>query len=409
MNLANGPRSGSASPVRLLVGLGGLYTAQSVIGGVIFTGLPAVMRQSGGSLNDIALVLITVLPWSFKFLWSPAVERFRSPHVGPRRSRLVVGVVGAFGAGAIAACALIGTSALLPLMVAMVIASFCSATVDIACDGHAVESLAEKDRGWGNAVQVGGAYLGAAIGGGLFLVLIDHLGWTPSTLVMVAILVGLALPFLLAPDGARAARPDRPPQSIMAALKRPEMRSGLALIAFYALGQKWASVLIGPFLIDAGLSLTLLGVLQGVGVTVVGLAGAAGGGALVRRYGAFGVMAAALAAQAAATVGFALCAYAEIHSPALLSAIAFVSAGTLSLGFVAVYSELMGRASPDQAGVDFTLFQSMDAIVAVVGWWLVSALGDAFGFTAGFGVVAAASLAACLALGLGFGGVRAPR
>ena len=159
----------SAPPLRLIIGLGGLYVGQSVIGGVIFTGLPAVMRQNGASLNDIALILLTVLPWSFKFLWAPALERFRSPHGARRRSRLTIGLVGPFAVGAVVACALIGPTALGPLTIAMMVASFSSATIDIACDGHAVESLAEQNRGWGNAAQVGGAYLGSAIGGGLFL------------------------------------------------------------------------------------------------------------------------------------------------------------------------------------------------------------------------------------------------
>ncbi|MFJ5487270.1 hypothetical protein ACIKTA_06400, partial [Hansschlegelia beijingensis] len=77
------------SPATIIVGLGGLYVAQSVIGGVVFTGLPAVLRKNGASLNDIAFILLTVLPWSFKFLWSPAVERYRSPRSGRRRSREV--------------------------------------------------------------------------------------------------------------------------------------------------------------------------------------------------------------------------------------------------------------------------------------------------------------------------------
>ena len=78
----------SAPPLRLIIGLGGLYVGQSVIGGVIFTGLPAVMRQNGASLNDIALILLTVLPWSFKFLWAPALERFREARAGQEEIRL---------------------------------------------------------------------------------------------------------------------------------------------------------------------------------------------------------------------------------------------------------------------------------------------------------------------------------
>ncbi|TBN47684.1 MFS transporter [Hansschlegelia quercus] len=398
MNTTDPAGEGSISsfPARVIVGLGGLYVTQSVIGGVVFTGLPAVMRQNGASLNDIAFILLTVLPWSFKFLWAPWVERYRSPRVGLRRSRTVIGLVGACAVGAVIACALIGPTSLGPLMVAMMIASFSSATLDIACDGHAVESLTEKNHGWANSAQVGGAYIGAAIGGGLFLVLIDHLGWTPSALIMAGVLVALALPFLTTPDGARSARPDAPRQSLMAALKRPEILSGIALISLYVLGQKWSSVLISPFLIDAGLSLTAIGVLNGVGVTVAGLIGAVSGGYVVRRFGAFPVMAASMAAQVLATVGFALYAYFGARSPIALVLLGLLSSGAISLGIVAVYSELMGRASLDQAGVDFTLFQSMDGIVSLIGWWLVSSFGDTLGFAFCF---AACALLGIVALG----------
>jgi MFS transporter (putative signal transducer) len=67
------------------------------------------------------------------------------------------------------------------------------------------------------------------------------------------------------------------------------------------------------------------------------------------------------------------------------------------LGFVALYSELMARSSIDQAGVDFTLFQSMDAIATVIGWRLAGFFGDAYGFAACF---AAAACLAVLVLGL---------
>lgn len=398
MSAAAGETFAGTSPrapvARLVVGLGGLYVAQSVIGGVIFTGLPAVMRKSGASLDDIAFILLTVLPWSFKFMWAPAVERFRSPHGGVRRSRSAIALFGAFAVGAVIACALIGPTALGPLTVAMMVASFSSATIDIACDGHAVESFAERDRGWANAAQVGGAYLGSAIGGGLFLVLIDHWGWQPATLVMACALVALAAPFLLTPDGAVAARKDRPPQSLKQALKRPEIRSGLALVALYVLGQKVSMLLVGPFLVDAGLSLTAIGTLNGLGVTALGLAGALGGGWILRRIGAYRVMGWTLGIQMLVMLAFALVAHLKVDAPVALMAIYLASAGTLALGFVALYSELMGRASLDQAGVDFTLFQSMDSIVSLVGWRVAGYAGDRLGYVACF---AAAALLAFVA------------
>jgi MFS transporter (putative signal transducer) len=386
------------SPASVILGVGGLYVAQSVVGGVTFHGLPAVLRTNGASLNDIAFILLTVLPWSFKFLWAPAVERWRLPAEGGNRSRAVVAAVGSVAVGALVAAALIGPSLLGWLTAALVIGAFATATVDIACDGYAVESLSENHRGWGNAAQVGGAYLGSAIGGGLFLVLIDHVGWTSATLAMAGILAALGLPFLAGRRPLKPSRAEAPRPSLRAALRRSEVRFGIALVSVYVLGQKWAMVLVGPYLVDAGMSLSAIGVLNGFAGMGVGLAGAALGGLLTRRFGGDRVMILAMAAQISVTAGFAASAASGSASAAALGALTLLNSGVMAVGFVALYAELMGRASLDQAGVDFTLFQCADGVVSLVGWQLVGLFGERLGFAACFAAAAAFGLAALAAL-----------
>ncbi len=153
-------------------------------------------------------------------------------------------------------------------------------------------------------------------------------------------------------------------------------------------------LLVGPFLVDAGLSLTAIGTLNGLGVTALGLAGALGGGWILRRIGAYRVMGWTLGIQMLVMLAFAVVAHLKLDAPVALMAIYLASAGTLALGFVALYSELMGRASLDQAGVDFTLFQSMDSIVSLVGWRIAGYAGDRLGYAACF------AAAAVLALGV---------
>ena len=81
----------------------------------------------------------------------------------------------------------------------------------------------------------------------------------------------------------------------------------------------------------------------------------------------------ALAAQAALLAALAALATAAPAHPALLPGLTglmglfFASAGCL---WVALYAVLMQAASPLQPGVDFSLFQSADALVAVAGGWL---------------------------------------
>src|SRR3712207_2979475 len=189
--------------------------------------------------------------------------------MGPSRSRSIVLVGGLISAAALILVGLIGPTNFIPLMAALMVIAFAASTVDIACDGHAVESLSGRYHGWGNAAQVGGAYIGAAIGSGLFLVLVARLDWSQATIIMAVMVVLLGLPFVLSPAPTpSAARTHQP--SLKDALSRIEMRKGLALAAIYTLTQKWSLSMIGPFLVDAGLDLNSLGILNGIGGLAVG-------------------------------------------------------------------------------------------------------------------------------------------
>ena len=146
--------------------IGGIYIAQSVIAGVTWSGLPGVLRAQKLPLDQIGLISVLVLPWALKFLWAPRVERFRLPDGGRDRSVTIVTLGAAVVIAALFVVGLIGPSPVLPVLAVLMVAAFATATVDIACDGYAVAALKETEYGWGNAAQVGGAYLGAAIGGG---------------------------------------------------------------------------------------------------------------------------------------------------------------------------------------------------------------------------------------------------
>lgn len=384
------------SPAAVVLAVGGLYVSQSVIGGVTWTGLPAVLRDQGLPLDNVGLLSLIALPWALKFLWAPMVERFRLPPVGRNRSGVIVAVGGGLSILGFVLVGLLGPGALWPLLACLTIVALAASTVDIACDGYAVESLPRAQHGWANAAQVGGAYLGSAIGGGLFLVLVAGWGWTYAVWAMAALLAVLGVPFLLLWRTAAFSEQRSHVPSLASAFRRPEIRRGLLAAALYVLAQKTAMMLLGPFLVDAGLDLVTIGVVNGAGSMFVGLAAALLGGGLVRAIGARPVLIAALVLQAGALALLA-CHDLFLELPiALLVAVAIAgSSGIMALGFVALYAQFMHWSDPRQGGVDFTLFQSMDALVSMAG-------GVAAGFAAqhfGYGILfAGASLVALAAV-----------
>ncbi|WP_176036085.1 MFS transporter [Brucella tritici] len=379
------------SPVAVFATISGLYIAQSVIGGMTWTGLPAIMRDNGVSLDQIGLVSLIILPWALKFLWAPTVERFRLPPAGRTRTATII-----LGGGFLSVLCLLVIGFIDPgqvylLLGILAVVAFATATVDIACDGYAVQSLSPENYGWGNAAQVGGAYLGSAIGAGAFLILVDRFGWHIAIWTMAAVLVMLGLPFAFLSRGRDTAEDRSHTPSLLAAWRRPEIRRGLAAAAVYVIAQKTGLAMLGPFLIDAGLDLTTVGILNGAGSMFLGLAAALAGGGLVRAFGVRSILAAALLLQAFCFLFFALHSADKNAGIALIAVAVISSSGVVALGFVALYAQFMHWSDPKQAGVDFTLFQCMDALVSMAGGVASGFLAQHFGygpFFAGFGAIA---------------------
>lgn len=386
----------NALPVAL-ISLGGLYVAQSVIGGFMWTALPAYLRSQGMALDHLGLLSLLVLPWALKMLWSPQVESWRRPAPGRTRTRGVI----MFGW---AATVLIGimliraeTAPFAVMLTGLMLIATATATVDIACDGHAVEAFSPKDYGWANAMQVGGAYVGAALGGGLVLVALGRWGWGPGMVTMLALMLACSMPFVL----LRQPRPLGPPApagpSLRAALVRPTTLQGLAVTALYVSAMKSSTGYFGPFLVDNGFSLTDIGVFGATGAMITGLAGALLGGVIVSALGAPFVLLAALGAQAVVLIYCLLAASGvAMLVPGLPWMVQIVSPAFMAVGFVALYARFMAWSDPAQAGVDFTIFQCADALISMAFGVLAGQIIHWLGYPAQFGLSLLLS-AACFA------------
>ncbi|BBU59513.1 hypothetical protein KU6B_57780 (plasmid) [Mameliella alba] len=126
----------------------------------------------------------------------------------------------------------------------------------------------------------------------------------------------------------------------------------------------------------------------------LGLAGAVAGGAFVRRFGTRRVLAGAVVLQTVILALVGLSAGGILLSPATVAPPAMVaSAAVMAFGFVALYGQFMNWSDPRQGGVDFTLFQCMDAAVSMVAGLIAGAMAEHLGYGFFFTFACALSLA----------------
>lgn len=389
-----------AARLPLLGGLWAAYIAQSVIGGLTWGGLPAVLRDRGLPLDRIGLLSLLILPWALKFLWSPWLEAWRLPAGRPNRTAAIVAIGGSVAVAGLGITGLLPLHPLLPVLVALGIVALATATVDIAVDGHAVGVLRGAELGWGNAAQVGGAYVGSAIGAGLLLVMVARIGWTGAVWFMAGLVAVLLIWFAMTVRGSASSRVEGPRPSLRRALARRDIRQGLMLTAIFVVAQKLSLGMLGPFLIDMGIPLEMVGLLNGFGSLVLGLLGALLGGAAVQRWGVRTTMSGALMSQAILMLCLALSGSGVMLPPALPVAAALLSGSALSaIGFTALYAQFMRWSDPRQGGVDFTLFQCLDGALSMVLGIGAGIVAQRAGYGIFFGLSAVLPVLAVLMLG----------
>lgn len=151
--------------------------------------------QIGIDKKTIGLFALVGMPYVWKFLWSPLLDRFRVPFftklLGRRRSWLLIVQLALAGA-----IVLMGYSQpqreLMLTAVFAVLVSFFSATQDILIDAYRIESLDPSEYAAGGGAEVFGYRLGMIISGGFALSLSDHYSWQTVYFIM-ALFMGVGI------------------------------------------------------------------------------------------------------------------------------------------------------------------------------------------------------------------------
>lgn len=114
--------------------------------------LPAWLKTEGMSLTAIGAMTLVQMPYTWKFLWSPLLDRYALPLLGRRRGWMLATQIGLLVS--VAAFGLLSPQADLGLVVLFSVAvAFLSATQDIVLDAYRRELLPEVELGLGNAVH----------------------------------------------------------------------------------------------------------------------------------------------------------------------------------------------------------------------------------------------------------------
>jgi MFS transporter, PAT family, beta-lactamase induction signal transducer AmpG len=321
-----------------------------------------------------------VLPYAFKFVWSPLLDRYVPPFLGRRRGWLIVTQILLILCMALLAIQNPSSTGIKLFTIFAVAIGFFSASQDIAADAYRTDVLDRVEKGAGAAVFTFGFRMAMLLASGGILVLADparpgHLSWSNVYLIMAALMTVGVFTSLLAPPPVEE---NRAPASLLAAVVRPFQdffhRKGaiqgsliLLFIVIYKIGDYMVKSISPTFLLKvAHFSQTQVGTIQGGIGIVATIVGAFFGGAVLSKIGlnrslwlssillAVGILPYVLLAQA--TLGLSLT---QTPSPTLLLLAInteFFFAGMEATVFVAF---LMDLCNVQFSATQYALFSSL--------------------------------------------------
>jgi len=170
--------------------------------------MQAWLTVDGVDLATIGFLGLVGVPYTFKFLWAPLMDRFEPPLLGRRRGWLVTTQL--LLAGVLAWMAeLSPTAQPLTFALAALLTAFLSASQDVVVDAYRTDILEARERGLGGSLSVFGYRLAMILSGGVAFIWADQWGsWQRVYLAMSGIMLGAAaLSLLLLPPVRAVARP----------------------------------------------------------------------------------------------------------------------------------------------------------------------------------------------------------
>jgi len=388
---------------------------------ILISLVPAWLRSEGVGLKEIGFFALIGLPYTWKFFWSPLLDRYRLAI--PGFSKLGASFSSTFGfGGGLRRGWMLATQIGLLLSIAALgflnpnteiwsiawlclLIAFLSATQDIVLDAYRRQILPDQELGLGNSIHVNAYRIAGLVPGSLSLILADSLPWQSVFMITAAfMLIGILMTLSIAEPKADARHPTTLNQAIVDPFKEFFSRQGvqqacliLAFMLLYKLGDSMATALATPFYLDMGFSKTEIGLIAKHAALWPMIVGGILGGILMLKIGInralwlFGLV------QIVSILGFALLARVSEGLWLLGLVISFEYLG-VGLGTAAFVAFMARSTHPAFAATQLALFTALTAVPRTVASSFTGIIVEGVGWESFFYICTALAIPGMLLL-----------
>lgn len=176
-----------------------LYIAQGIPEGMTYFGIPAWMAMNGKSASEIGgYVAIVGIPWSFKILVAPLMDRFTYLAMGRRRPWVLLGQLGLIASFITMAMVPDPLNNLSVLKAAAFFVSFFGAFQDVGTDGMAIDIVPLDQQARANGLMWGAKTIGTSVSLTIGNWIINHYSFSAAILSLsIGVVLIMIVPLVM--------------------------------------------------------------------------------------------------------------------------------------------------------------------------------------------------------------------
>ena len=335
-------------------------------------------------LGTIGLFSAVALPYTWKFIWSPAMDGYTPPFLGRRRGWMLLTQI-----GLLILIAAMGQFDPTKSLTMMAVVAFCialfSASQDIALDAFRREYLTDEELGLGTGIWMNAWRFGMFASTGTAFLLADDIGYPAVHLVLSLMMgIGIITTLLVSEPDTGVAAPQTLKEAVIEPFTEFFNRGGawwvLAFILLYKVGDNMAGAMNIPYILKMGFTKQeYFVIVKGIGMLAL-FGGAFLGGIVMVRLGianslwVFGIL------QAISTACFALLMIVGKNHVILTGIVAFEFLAT-GMGQAAYATYMAVQTNKRFTATQYAMMTSLMAIPGTVAAAITGYMAEYLGWS----------------------------
>ena len=335
-------------------------------------------------LGTIGLFSAVALPYTWKFIWSPAMDGYTPPFLGRRRGWMLLTQI-----GLLVLIAAMGQFDPTKSLTMMAVVAFCialfSASQDIALDAFRREYLTDEELGLGTGIWMNAWRFGMFASTGTAFLLADDIGYPAVHLVLSLMMgIGIITTLLVSEPDTGVAAPQTLKEAVIEPFTEFFNRGGawwvLAFILLYKVGDNMAGAMNIPYILKMGFTKQeYFVIVKGIGMLAL-FGGAFLGGIVMVRLGianslwVFGIL------QAISTACFALLMIVGKNHVILTGIVAFEFLAT-GMGQAAYATYMAVQTNKRFTATQYAMMTSLMAIPGTVAAAITGYMAEYLGWS----------------------------